>query len=75
MDKIRKGQDGFLEQDLINIPFVIDRTEDEEVDDEIKLLKKKPSLPSLDDILDKIHIYGYDSLTSIELKILNTFSN
>ena len=75
MEKIRKGQDGFLEQDLINIPFVIDRTEDEEVDDEIKLLKKKPSLPSLDDILDKIHIYGYDSLTSIELKILNTFSN
>lgn len=75
MDKIRKGQDGFLEQDLINIPFVIDSTEDEEVDDEIKLLKKKPTLPSLDDILDKIHIYGYDSLTSLERKILNTFSN
>lgn len=74
IDKIRKGQDGLLEQDLINIPFVIDSTEDEEVDDDIELLRKKPIVPSLDQILDKIHIYGYDTLTSIERNLLNTYS-
>jgi hypothetical protein len=63
-----------LEQDLINIPFVIDSTEDEEVDDDIELLRKKPIVPSLDQILDKIHIYGYDTLTSIERNLLNTYS-
>lgn len=74
IDKIRKGQDGLLEQDLINIPFVVDSTEDEEVDDDIELLRKKPIVPSLDQILDKIHIYGYDTLTSIERNLLNTYS-
>jgi hypothetical protein len=74
IDKIRKGQNGLLEQDLINIPFVVDSTEDEEVDDDIELLRKKPIVPSLDQILDKIHIYGYDTLTSIERNLLNTYS-
>jgi hypothetical protein len=74
IDKIRKGQDGLLEQDLINIPFVVDSTEDEEVDDDIELLRKKTIVPSLDQILDKIHIYGYDTLTSIERNLLNTYS-
>jgi hypothetical protein len=73
MDKVRNGQNEFLEQDLINIPIVFDQDEDE--DDDIKLLKKKPQEPSLDDILEKIHIYGYESLSENELKLLNKFSN
>ena len=71
MDKIRKGEDGLLEQDLINLPIVF---EDEE-EDEIKLLKTKPKEPSLDQILEKIHIYGYKSLNNKERQILNTLSN
>ena len=74
MDKIRNGEDGLLEQDLmVNLPIVFDDDEDEE--DEIKLLKSKTKEPSLDQILEKIHIYGYDSLSKKELQILNTFSN
>ena len=72
MDKVRNGQDIFLEQDLLNIPIVFDQ-EDEE--DDIKLLQKKPMEPSLDQLLEKIHIYGYKSLSAHELKILNTYSN
>lgn len=73
MDKVRKGEDGLLEQDLIvNLPIVFDDDEDEE--DEIKLLKSKTKEPSLDQILEKIHIYGYDSLNKKERQILNTFS-
>ena len=73
MDKVRNGQDGLLEQDLINIPIVFDKEEDE--DDDIKILKKKPMEPTLDDILEKIHIYGYDSLSENERKLLNKYSN
>lgn len=73
MDKVRKGQDGFLEQDLINIPIVFDDKDDE--DDDIKFLQKTANKPSLDDILDKIHIYGYKSLSAQEREILNTYSN
>jgi hypothetical protein len=73
MDKVRNGQNEFLEQDLINIPIVFDQDQDE--DDDIELLKKKPQEPSLDDILEKIHIYGYESLSEKELKLLNKFSN
>ena len=73
MDKVRNGQDGLLEQDLMNIPIVFDKEEDE--DDDIKILKKKPVEPTLDDILEKIHIYGYDSLSDNELKLLNKYSN
>lgn len=73
MDKVRNGQDGLLEQDLINIPIVFDQDEDE--DDDIKILKKKRLEPTLDDILEKIHIYGYDSLSENERKLLNTYSN
>jgi hypothetical protein len=74
MDKIRKGEDGLLEQDLfVNLPIVFDDDEDEE--DEIKLLKSQTKEPSLDQILDKIHIYGYDSLNKKERQILNSFSN
>ena len=71
MDKIRKGEDGLLEQDLINLPIVFD----DEEEDEIKLLKTKPKEPSLDQILEKIHIYGYKSLNNKERQILNTLSN
>ena len=73
MDKVRNGQNEFLEQDLINVPIVFDQDQDE--DDDIELLKKKPQEPSLDDILEKIHIYGYESLSEKELKLLNKFSN
>lgn len=72
MDKVRNGLPGVLEQDLINLPIVFDQDEE---DDEIKLLKKKPVEPTLDDILEKIHIYGYDSLSQNERKLLTKFSN
>lgn len=73
MDKVRNGQDGLLEQDLINIPIVFDKEEDE--DDDIKIMKNRPVEPTLDDILEKIHIYGYDSLSENERKLLNNYSN
>ena len=48
---------------------------EEDEDDDIKILKKKPVEPTLDDILEKIHIYGYNSLSENEKKLLNKYSN
>ena len=73
MEKIRRGEDGLLEQDLINIPIVFN--DDDEDEDEIKEIKNRKKSPSLDEILEKIHIYGYESLSQNEIKLLNTYSN
>lgn len=72
MEKIRKGEGGFLEQDLINLPIIFDE-EDEE--DQIEMIRKQSKKPSLDELLEKIHIYGYDSLSETEINLLNTYSN
>lgn len=74
MDKIRNGKDGFLKQDLLNIPIVFDNF-DEDDDDEIKLLQKKSAKPSLDELLEKIHQQGYEKLSTEEIKLLNNYSN
>ena len=42
---------------------------------EIKEIKNRKKNPTLDEILEKIHIYGYDSLSQNEIKLLNTYSN
>ena len=73
MEKIRKGEDGLLEQDLINIPIVFD--DEDEDEDEIKEIKNRKKSPTLDELLEKIHIYGYESLSQNEIKLLNTYSN
>jgi len=73
MDKVRKGEDGLLEQDLINLPIVFD--DDDEEDNQIQMIRNQPKKPSLDEILEKIHIYGYDSLSQTEINLLNTYSN
>jgi hypothetical protein len=62
-----------LEQDLINIPIVFN--DDDEDEDEIKEIKNRKKSPTLDEILEKIHIYGYESLSQNEIKLLNTYSN
>lgn len=72
MEKIRKGEEGFLEQDLINLPIIFDEDDEE---DQIDMIRKKAKQPSLDELLEKIHIYGYDALSDTEIKLLNTYSN
>ena len=74
MDKVRKGEDGLLERDLINLPIVFDSDEDDD-DDQIKILQKKSKKPSLDDILDKIGTEGFDALSKTEIQILNSYNN
>jgi hypothetical protein len=48
--------------------------DDDEDDDEIKKIKSKPLIPSLDNLLDKIKDKGIASLTKKELSLLEQYS-
>lgn len=49
-------------------------TDDEDEDDEIKKIKSKLPIPSLDNLLDKIKDNGMASLTKKELSLLEQYS-
>jgi hypothetical protein len=49
-------------------------TDDEDEDDEIKKIKSKLPIPSLDNLLDKIKDKGMVSLTKKELSLLEQYS-
>ena len=49
-------------------------TDDEDEDDEIKKIKSKLPIPSLDNLLDKIKDNGMASLTKKELSLLKQYS-
>jgi len=61
---------GDLEKGLDSL---IQDIEDEDVD-EIKQLKSKPRVKTIDELLDKIIDCGYESLTEKELILLNEYS-
>jgi len=61
---------GDLEKGLDSL---IQDIEDEDVD-EIKQLKSKPKVKTVDELLDKILDCGYESLTEKELTLLNQYS-
>ncbi len=48
--------------------------DDDDDDDEIKKIKSKPLIPSLDNLLDKIKDKGMASLTKKELSLLEQYS-
>jgi hypothetical protein len=61
---------GDLEKGLDSL---IQDIQDEDVD-EIKQLKSKPKVKTVDELLDKILDCGYESLTEKELTLLNEYS-
>jgi len=61
---------GDLEKELDSL---VQDIEDEDVD-EIKQLKSKPKVKTVDELLDKILDCGYESLTKKELTLLNEYS-
>jgi len=71
MGRVKDGLEGIPVQDLMESEFDFDEEED-------KLLikaKKNIKLPTLDELLEKIHRSGLDSLTPNEKEILNKLSN
>ena len=70
MERVKKGLEGIPVQDLMESEYNLD----EEDDDILIKAKKKIKLPTLDELLEKIHRSGIDSLTPDENKLLNKLS-
>jgi hypothetical protein len=70
MGRVKKGLEGLPVQDLMESEFELD-----DEDDSILIkAKKKIKIPTLDELLEKIHLSGIDSLTPNEKQILNKLS-
>ena len=70
MGRVKKGLEGLPVQDLMESEFELD-----DEDDSILIkAKKKIKIPTLDELLEKIHFSGIDSLTPNEKQILNKLS-
>lgn len=70
MGRVKKGLEGLPVQDLMESEFEMD-----DEDDSILIkAKKQIKLPTLDELLEKIHLSGIDSLTPNEKEILNKLS-
>ena len=62
-------------QDHIKESFFLSLESFEDEDDDIKKIKFKKNVPSLDELLEKIKEKGLSSLTETELTQLNKYSN
>jgi len=76
MEKLqRESKQHDEDMDMVINYFMKEGLDDEDDDDIDVMLKPKESKPSMDEILEKIVDSGIDSLSSLEVKLLNQYSN
>jgi hypothetical protein len=70
MERVKMGLEGIPVRDLLESDLDLD----EEEDDILIKAKRKIKLPTLDELLEKIHRSGIESLSTKEKELLNQLS-